>query len=128
MRRAMIMVAVCGAGLAACTPAPVPVLGQPGPQKDPAAFQREEADCRRSAAEAVFPGVAAPGTKPAPPAVANTNAEWSDFFAAYAKCQAAHGNAVVPVTWPLAYAAFLGGEMPFGPPGPVYQGQPGPPG
>ncbi len=113
----IVSVLMC-AGLGACAASPVPVIGQPGPQKSPVAFQADEAACRQQAA-----------TEAGPAGTANSNVRWSAFFAAYGKCQEAKGNRVMPVPWDLAYAAYLGGVLPFaGPPplaGPAYYGPPG---
>ncbi len=97
--------------LAACSINPVPVVGEPGPTKDIASFQKDEAACRAEAGHAAY------GTQgTARPVSGNTNVDWQDFFTTYAKCQTAHGNFVQPVPWAVAYAVFLGyGQPPYPP-------------
>lgn len=83
--------------LAACAAAPTPVVGLPGPNKDIATFRKEDTACRQEAGQAAR--TIASG---------NTNEQWKHFFASYAQCETAHGNAVQPVPWAAAYAFYLG--------------------
>ena len=95
MSRPRMLPVVCTAlTLAGCAAAVTPVVAVPGPNKDAVAFQKDEADCRGSAAQAVST------------AGANTNAKWSSYFSAYAQCAAAHGDRVQPVPWNLANVGF----------------------
>ncbi len=89
--------------LAGCATAVTPVVAVPGPSKDASTFQKDEADCRSTAAQAV------------PAAGANTNAKWASYFTAYAQCATAHGDHVQPVPWNLA-------NVGFGSPYPAYAG------
>ncbi len=95
--------------LAACATTPVPVIGIPGPNKDVAAFQKDEQDCRTAASQAVYP----PRGAPAAPGSGNQHVDWQQFFTGYAQCQTAHGNSVQRVPWVVAYAAYLGYGLPY---------------
>ncbi len=91
--------------LAACANVP-PVVGVPGPNKDAAAFQKDETACRQQAATA-----ASTGTQAVPPP--SSTARWDQYFASYTACESAHGNAVAEVPWPVAYAASTGAPVPY---------------
>jgi hypothetical protein len=81
-------------------------VGLPGPNKDIATFQKEDAACRHDAGEAArAPASAAPGQQAAS---GNTNDQWKQFFASYAQCETSHGNVVQPVPWAAAYSDYLG--------------------
>ena len=98
----MLPVACATLALASCAAAVTPVVAVPGPTKDAATFQKEDAACRGSAAQAVSA------------AGANTNAKWSSYFAAYAQCANAHGDHVQPVPWNLANVGFGDPYPPYG--------------
>ena len=104
MSRPRMLPVVCATlALAGCAAAVTPVVAVPGPNKDVSTFQKEEADCRSTAAQAV------------PSAGPNTNAKWASYFSAYAQCANAHGDRVQPVPWNLA-------NVGFGTPYPAYAG------
>jgi len=92
--------------LGACAAGPTPVVGLPGPNKDIATFQKEDAACRQEAGQAVHPASAAA------PVSGNTNDQWQVFFSHYAQCETAHGNVVEPAPWATAYADYLGYGVP----------------
>ena len=98
--------------LGACAANPVPVVGIPGPNKDVAAFQKDEQACRTAAGQAAHPS---PGAQagPATSDSGNQNGGWQQFFTSYAQCQTAHGNFVQPVPWVIAYATYLGHAPPY---------------
>jgi hypothetical protein len=115
MPRRTLLCLAATALLSACAGNPVPVVGIPGPNKDFAAFQKDEQACRTAAGQAAH---ASQGAQrgPAAPSSGNQNVVWQQFFAAYAQCQTAHGNAVQPVPWVVAYATYLGHVPPYPPP------------
>jgi hypothetical protein len=105
--------------LTACATGPTPVAGLPGPNKDPASFQKDELACRTEAGQAAYP--AAPGNGATQtPVSANSNSRWEAFFSRYAQCQVAKGNSVVAIPWTAAYAQYLGYFAASGYPGPAY--------
>ncbi len=112
--RVLPLLGLCAA-LAACAINPVPVSALPGPNKDYAAFQKDETACRVAAARTAYPN------SPAPQA-GNVNAIWQTFFTSYGKCEAARGNLVQPVPWAIAYQLYLGYGLPY----PIVYGYPPP--
>jgi hypothetical protein len=103
--------------LGACAASPVPVVGIPGPNKDVAAFQKDEQACRTAASQAAQSQPGAPAASAAPSSGAQ-NGGWQQFFTSYAQCQTEHGNYVQPVPWVVAYATYLGHAQPYPPPYP----------
>ena len=121
--RAMII--LCGAAAVdACTVAAVPVTALPGPNKDLAAFNKDETACRREAALAAYPGG---NGAPGPAASSNVNVNWRQFFTSFAKCETARGNLIQPVPWAVAYAVYLGYGPSYPPPYPPVYGYAYPP-
>jgi hypothetical protein len=124
--RAILFGGICA--LSACATGPTPVAGVPGPNKDPASFQKDELACRTEAGQALYASPPNNGTPPAPVA-ADSNAQWQIFFTRYAQCQTAKGNSVVAIPWSAAYAQYLGYDGPSGYGAPAYAygyGYPGP--
>ncbi len=103
--RVLPLLSVCAA-LAACAINPLPVSALPGPNKDYAAFQKDETTCRIAGARTAYPQGGAPSS-------GNVNAVWQAFFTSYGQCEAAHGNLVQPVPWAVAYQLYLGYGLPF---------------
>ncbi len=93
---------VCGTlALSACATT-TPVVAVPGPNKDIAAFQKDDLACRAQASQAAH------GPLGAQTASDGSNAEWTRYFAALTQCATAHGDTVAAVPWTTAYAAYLG--------------------
>ena len=90
----LVPVACATLALAGCAAAVTPIVAVPGPNKDAATFQKDEAACRVAASQAVTP------------TGANSNAKWAGYFSAYAQCANAHGDHVQPVPWNLANVGF----------------------
>lgn len=101
--------------LSGCAINPVPVSALPGPNKDQAAFTKDETFCRTAAARAAYqnrPGPQGEAGQPVPHS-ANVNVTWQEYFTSYGQCESARGNIVQPVPWGVAYQLYLGYGLPY---------------
>jgi hypothetical protein len=94
-----LVVLAAGLGLSACATAAVPVAAVPGPNKDAATFQKDEAACRAEAGRAAYPAAGATTSGQGARASGGTEGAWGAYFAAYSQCEASRGNPVQPVPW-----------------------------